>query len=67
MSQQMMKTKKLFKKLLIIVKFIFLKSEIQFCDKWGLSSAGRAPRWQRGGQGFDSPRLHQSSKGLKIF
>lgn len=24
----------------------------------GLSSAGRAPRWQRGGQGFDPPRLH---------
>src|SRR5919112_4013118 len=24
----------------------------------GRSSAGRAPRWQRGGQGFDPPRLH---------
>ena len=26
----------------------------------GRSSAGRAPRLQRGGQGFESPRLHQN-------
>ena len=26
---------------------------------WGVSSAGRAPRLQRGGQGFKSPTLHQ--------
>ena len=25
---------------------------------WGVSSAGRAPRLQRGGQGFDPPTLH---------
>ena len=25
----------------------------------GLSSAGRAPAWHAGGQGFDPPRLHQ--------
>ena len=27
---------------------------------WGRSSAGRAPRWQRGGQGFEPPRLHSN-------
>jgi hypothetical protein len=26
---------------------------------WGRGSAGRAPRSQRGGRGFESPRLHQ--------
>ena len=26
---------------------------------WGCSSAGRAPRSHRGGQGFESPHLHQ--------
>ncbi len=26
---------------------------------WGRSSVGRAPEWHSGGQGFDSPRLHQ--------
>ena len=26
---------------------------------WGVSSAGRAPRLHRGGQGFDPPTLHQ--------
>ena len=37
---------------------------------WGVSSAGRAPRLQRGGQGFDPPTLHHFyyKKGLwKIF
>ena len=27
---------------------------------WGCSSAGRAPRSHRGGQGFESPHLHHS-------
>ena len=27
---------------------------------WGCSSAGRAPALQAGGQGFDSPHLHQT-------
>lgn len=27
--------------------------------RWGCSSAGRAPRSHRGGQGFESPHLHQ--------
>ena len=26
---------------------------------WGRSSAGRAPEWHSGGQGFDPPRLHR--------
>ena len=29
--------------------------------RWGCSSAGRAPALQAGGQGFDSPHLHQSA------
>src|SRR3954469_14450348 len=28
------------------------------CAPWGCSSAGRAPRSHRGGQGFESPHLH---------
>jgi hypothetical protein len=33
----------------------------------GRSSVGRAPEWHSGGQGFDSPRLHQrGSMGLAI-
>src|SRR5688572_4558324 len=28
---------------------------------WGHSSAGRAPEWHSGGQGFDPPWLHHSS------
>src|ERR1700690_2690807 len=28
---------------------------------WGRSSVGRAPQWHCGGQGFESPRLHQPS------
>jgi hypothetical protein len=27
----------------------------------GRSSVGRAPEWHSGGQGFDSPRLHQAA------
>jgi hypothetical protein len=26
---------------------------------WGCSSAGRAPEWHSGGQGFDPPQLHK--------
>lgn len=29
--------------------------------RWGCSSAGRAPRSHRGGQGFESPHLHHPS------
>ena len=29
-------------------------------QKWGRSSAGRAPALQAGGQEFDSPRLHHN-------
>src|SRR5450759_2727196 len=31
---------------------------------WGCSSAGRAPRSHRGGQGFESPHLHQTSRAM---
>jgi hypothetical protein len=31
---------------------------------WGCSSAGRAPRSQRGGQRFDPAQLHQKNQGL---
>lgn len=29
---------------------------------WGFSSAGRAPRSQRGGRGFESPKLHHNQQ-----
>ena len=29
---------------------------------WGCSSVGRAPALQAGGQGFESPHLHENSK-----
>ena len=32
----------------------------------GCSSAGRAPALQAGGQGFDSPHLHQSASSRKV-
>ena len=35
--------------------------------KWGLSSAGRAPHWQCGGQRFDPARLHHPTKACKMF
>src|SRR5438309_3733350 len=31
-------------------------------NKWGCSSAGRAPRSQRGGHRFDPGQLHQTAK-----
>ena len=31
-------------------------------SEWGLSSVGRAPALQAGGQGFDPPSLHSSGK-----
>ena len=33
---------------------------LEFIEEWGHSSAGRALRWQRRGQGFDPPWLHHS-------
>src|SRR5437016_165736 len=32
----------------------------------GCSSVGRAPRLQRGGQGFESPHLHQRIADLRL-
>src|ERR1700687_3957655 len=37
------------------------------CCSWASSSAGRAPRSQRGGRGFESPLVHQISKGTYII
>src|SRR5882762_10190622 len=34
---------------------------------WASSSAGRAPRSQRGGRGFESPLVHQILKKLTHF
>ena len=37
-------------------------------DLWGISSVGRAPALQAGGQEFESPYLHQDHKsGQKTF
>src|SRR5207247_1034594 len=33
---------------------------------WGRSSVGRAPQWHCGGQGFESPRLHQPGIRKKV-
>src|SRR5712692_10752843 len=30
--------------------------------RWGRGAVGSAPRWHRGGRGFESHRLHQSKK-----
>src|ERR1700693_5553349 len=30
--------------------------------RWGRGAVGSAPRWHRGGRGFESHRLHQSYK-----
>ena len=35
------------------------KDQPEALKTWGCSSAGRAPALQAGGQGFDSPHLHQ--------
>src|ERR1700730_1499605 len=37
------------------------------CCSWASSSAGRAPRSQRGGRGFESPLVHQILKDLTDF
>ena len=34
---------------------------------WGCSSAGRASRWQREGQGFDPPQLHLNFRATARF
>lgn len=36
----------------------------KFISKWGISSAGRAPHWQCGGQQFKSAMLHHFSNLL---
>ena len=37
----------------------------EYPNKWGCSSAGRAPALQAGGQGFDSLHLHQPEDGQR--
>src|SRR6185436_7422912 len=46
-------------------KFEIAVSDLR-CLSGGRSSVGRAPRLQRGGQGFESPRLHQSLRSAKL-
>src|SRR6516225_8685336 len=41
-----------------------LYSNLHWLKPWASSSAGRAPRSQRGGRGFESPLVHQILKGL---
>ena len=37
-----------------------------FCCSWASSSAGRAPRSQRGGRGFESPLVHHLQKNRTL-
>ena len=39
-----------------------LALETQFF-RWGRGAVGSAPRWHRGGRGFESHRLHQTQNG----
>ena len=45
-------------------QFDFSKEKVKIKQKnaifknWACSLAGRAPRWHRGGQGFESPQVH---------
>lgn len=39
-----------------------LSEDIHTYSSWGISSAGRALRWQRRGQGFEPPMLHTYKK-----
>ena len=36
--------------------------KISACLRWGRGAVGSAPRWHRGGRGFESHRLHQFSR-----
>ena len=47
---------------------LILLINMQFCTKIiarGVSAVGSAQRWQRWGQGFESPTLHHLKKGVK--
>ena len=45
-----------------IITYVAFKPAVSYAvyaaGKWGISSAGRAPGSQSGGQGFDPPMLH---------
>src|SRR5271167_2960838 len=36
--------------------------KLKFGSRWGRGAVGSAPRWHRGGRGFESHRLHQLKK-----
>ena len=38
---------------------------ITYISLWGISAVGSAPHWQCGGQGFESPMLHQKIPGFE--
>ena len=35
--------------------------------RWGRGAVGSAPRWHRGGRGFESHRLHQTALSFPVF
>ena len=41
-------------------------SNLRVVPERGCSSVGRAPRWQRGGQEFESPQLHRSIQKTRL-
>src|SRR5579859_1618443 len=43
-----------------------LALETQFL-RWGRGAVGSAPRWHRGGRGFESHRLHQYSRMFFVY
>src|SRR6516225_7466621 len=42
-------------------------SSLNWLKRWASSSAGRAPRSQRGGRGFESPLVHHNLKEIHIL
>jgi hypothetical protein len=40
-------------------------AKIEFSTRWGRGAVGSAPRWHRGGRGFESHRLHQNKSSGK--
>src|SRR6516164_757390 len=44
-----------------------LYSNLYWLKPWASSSAGRAPRSQRGGRGFESPLVHHNLKEIDIL
>lgn len=38
-----------------------------YISLWGISAVGSAPHWQCGGQGFESPMLHQTNRKHNVL